>query len=314
MKFIDNTVYAAGTICWRMIDGVLHLLVIHRTLQQDDSFPKGKVDPGESLPAAAVRETWEETGLDVSLGVPLGFVQYSLGNGKTKEVHYWCAKVTEKAAKKSNFVSNDEVESIRWVPVHQVADELTYDLDREVFERFVDVVSSDALNSFSLTLLRHAKALDPLTYHEPDKTRPLATRGRHQAESIVEALAAFGPQKVISSSSIRCLQTIEPFVLAYRFDVKEVDGISQHKFDGDPTEVRALVLKRIDKKKNTIICSHGPVLPVLVSEIMDATETAMTNKISSASHLDTAAFTVVHLRVDDPTSPVIAIETHDPLV
>ena len=65
-----KTIYAAGTIPWRWVpvdDGSSQLMVllIHRTKQRDVTFPKGKLDPGESMPQAAVRETLEETGLAV---------------------------------------------------------------------------------------------------------------------------------------------------------------------------------------------------------------------------------------------------------
>ena len=314
MIYDKNTVYAAGTLCWRRIDGVIHLLVIHRTVQQDDTFPKGKLDPGETLPAAAVRETWEETGLNVTLGAPLGFRRYDLSNGKVKEVHYWCAEVSDKAARRSTFTANDEVESVRWVPLDQVAQTLSYELDRDLLDAFTTLMNEDALETFAVILLRHAKALDASTYHEPDQKRPLATRGRHQAEEIVTALAAFGPSKVISSSSIRCIQTVEPFSVAHSKKIKKKDAISQHRFDDGEPEARDLIAKRLAKGKNAIICSHGPVLPALLRELALATDTDITNAVSLSSRLDTAAFSVYHIRRNEPRSPIVAIETHDPLV
>lgn len=309
-----NTIYAAGTVCWREGEQGLELLVIHRTVQQDLTFPKGKVDPGETLTAAAVRETWEETGLQVNLGVPLGKTRYSLTNGKTKEVHYWCAEVSEEALERSTFVSNDEVESVHWLPVDRVAESLTYDLDREVFFRFLELAADDALQTFAIILLRHATALDASTYLPPDQTRPLATRGRHQAEIIVEPLLAFGPRKLVSSSSIRCRQTIEPLALATGKRVRLRDEISQHRFLGASLDIARVVQKRIDKAKTTVICSHGPVLPELLNEVLLATNAPMTSEMSNAIRLDTAAFMVLHLRVSDPTRGLIAWEAHDPLV
>lgn len=40
-------------------------------------MPKGHVDAGETLEEAAVREVWEETGLEVRVGAPLGVTEYS---------------------------------------------------------------------------------------------------------------------------------------------------------------------------------------------------------------------------------------------
>ena len=71
--------YAAGTVPFRYIideDGnpQLMVLLVHRTKWKDVSFPKGKLDPGETLPQAAARETLEETGIGVTLGVNLGTI------------------------------------------------------------------------------------------------------------------------------------------------------------------------------------------------------------------------------------------------
>ena len=61
-------VLAAGAVVFRPGKRVL---LVHRPRYDDWSFPKGKLDPGEHVTAAAVREVAEETGLHVRLGVPL---------------------------------------------------------------------------------------------------------------------------------------------------------------------------------------------------------------------------------------------------
>lgn len=309
-----STVFAAGTICWREIKGIIHLLVIHRTVQRDHTFPKGKLDPGESLPECAVRETWEETGLSVTLGAPLGLTTYSLSGGRTKEVHYWAAEVSNDVAKASTFSPNDEVESIRWIPLHKVAGELTYDLDREMLARFEHLVENGGHSTFALILLRHAKALDPATYREPDQTRPLADRGRHQAEQIVGTLSSWGQAKVISSSSLRCIQTVEPFALSAKRKINTTDVLSQHVFAGPSQDITELIDRRLHKKKNTILCSHGPVLPVLLEEIFASTNTQLDSANSRAADLDTAAFTVIHVKTSGGKSAIAAIETHRSLM
>ena len=52
----DTAVYAAGGVIWRMVDGKLMVLVIHRTAYADVTLPKGKVDPGETL--AETTSSW----------------------------------------------------------------------------------------------------------------------------------------------------------------------------------------------------------------------------------------------------------------
>ena len=75
-------IYAAGALCWRVVDDKIVMLVVHRTKYGDVTIPKGKVDPGETLPQTAVREILEETGLAVTLGVPLGISAYPLSSGR----------------------------------------------------------------------------------------------------------------------------------------------------------------------------------------------------------------------------------------
>ena len=89
-------VVAAGAVVWRERDGEPLVLLIHRDHHQDVSLPKGKVDPGESVPTTAVREINEETGYRVHLGAPLGTAEYVLPSGRDKVVHYWSARVGSK--------------------------------------------------------------------------------------------------------------------------------------------------------------------------------------------------------------------------
>ena len=73
--------------------GPLQVALVHRPRYDDWSWPKGKVDPGETILAAATREVAEETGHDVVLGIPLPGLEYPLSDGRRKRVHYWAAQV-----------------------------------------------------------------------------------------------------------------------------------------------------------------------------------------------------------------------------
>ena len=56
------------------------------------TFPKGRIDPGESPEEAALRETLEETGWDVELTHLLGLYHYPAPNGVTYIRHCFAAK------------------------------------------------------------------------------------------------------------------------------------------------------------------------------------------------------------------------------
>ncbi|HEY5515323.1 MAG TPA: NUDIX hydrolase, partial [Pengzhenrongella sp.] len=132
----ERPIEAAGALVWRMREEILEVLLVHRPRYQDWSWPKGKVDPGESLPAAAVREIGEETGLDVVLGIPLPRLRYLLSDGRTKRVHYWAARVagahdTPALLARTPIVEAtlDEIDDIAWMSVEKAEQSLTRPAD-----------------------------------------------------------------------------------------------------------------------------------------------------------------------------------------
>ncbi|WP_052711214.1 NUDIX hydrolase [Pseudofrankia sp. DC12] len=133
-------VRAAGGVVWRPAPGGgVEIVLVHRPRYDDWSLPKGKVEPGETWLAAAVREIDEETGFAVAVGALLGDVTYPVGRhgpaaatSATKVVRYWALRATGGA-----FTPNHEVDDLRWLPPGQALGLLSYDLDRDVVGRFV---------------------------------------------------------------------------------------------------------------------------------------------------------------------------------
>ena len=117
-------VEAAGALVWRVRLGRLQVALVHRPRYDDWSWPKGKVDPGETILAAATREVAEETGHDVVLGIPLPGLEYALSDGRRKRVHYWAAQVAgrpDAAALRARPpvppASPKEIDQLRWFDV-----------------------------------------------------------------------------------------------------------------------------------------------------------------------------------------------------
>jgi 8-oxo-dGTP pyrophosphatase MutT (NUDIX family) len=171
---MKKPVLAAGTVCFRRVtrdnQSRIMVLLVHRTRQRDVSFPKGKIDPGESMPEAAARETLEETGLKVALGVNLGLIHYLLPTGNTKTVQYWAAEVTDSAVHASTFKPNGEISALEWVDIAEVSGRLSYEADRELFDVFMRLAERDAIETFAVILLRHAKA-EPRSDVQPQARR-----------------------------------------------------------------------------------------------------------------------------------------------
>ncbi|CAH0152529.1 NUDIX hydrolase [Microbacterium foliorum] len=313
-KWTDKAVYAAGAVVWRLIDGKLRILLIHRTKYRDITLPKGKVDPGEMLAETAVREVHEETGIRVSLGVPVGVSRYHLPSKKQKVVHYWAAEATADAIRASTFVPNREIAALEWVSIKKARARLSYPVDLEILDFFANLVDDGVLRTFPVIALRHAKALSRSDWDGADAARPLTERGQHQASSIVGPLRAFGVRKIITSDAVRCVQTVTPLAAALDRKKVKTEAISQDAWEEGRDDLRSVVGRRVRSGKPAVLCSHGPVLPGILTELALATGTIRGSYVSSAAALEPAAFSVVHLSATNPGSGIIAIETHIPKV
>ena len=117
-------VRAAGGLIVR--DG--RVLLVHRPQHGDWSFPKGKLEDGESWEQAALREVEEETGLRCVLGDEVGWTHYDVED-EPKEVRYFRMSSVGEARAQS------EVDEVRWVPFEKARALLTHERDRQLLNR-----------------------------------------------------------------------------------------------------------------------------------------------------------------------------------
>lgn len=307
----DDRVLAAGTVLWRVRCEKLQVLLVHREKRSDVSLPKGKVDPGETLPQTAVRETYEETGLDIVLGAGLGTTSYTDHNGRPKTVHYWSAHVDDHAHKHSVFEPNTEISAVEWLTLKKAKAAVTYGRDREVLERFGTLADRGHHETFALICLRHGKAAPHGDWDGPDSTRPLTHVGLEQAVSAASTAAAFGPARLFSSTATRCQQTIAPLAELTELPVTLKKGVSQDAyFDGGGT-VASFVSKRLAAGVSAAVCSHGPVLPDILAEIAHQSGAEVTRELQRAAMLSTGDLTVAHI-ARAGKNRLVAVETHAP--
>jgi 8-oxo-dGTP diphosphatase len=109
--------------------GGLEVLLVHRPKYDDWSFPKGKVDLGESDEECAVREVAEETGLVCVLEHELPSTSYTGPDGRPKQVRYWRMRQVGGA-----LAFQHEVDQAVWVGVDEAAAVLTHPRDAMVVE------------------------------------------------------------------------------------------------------------------------------------------------------------------------------------
>src|SRR3954464_7537533 len=122
----DSTILAAGGLVVRHVAEGEQIVLVHRPKYDDWSFPKGKVDPGEHVLAAAVREVAEETGLHIRLGPPLRPQRYVVGGtARNKVVHYWSGRVVG-GDDVAMYRANDEIDQVSWMDLDKARRRLTY--------------------------------------------------------------------------------------------------------------------------------------------------------------------------------------------
>jgi phosphohistidine phosphatase SixA len=289
-------IFAAGTVLWRPAESGIEIALVHRPKYDDWTLPKGKLDPGETAIVAALRETEEETGFRAVLGRGLGRVTYPVpGTGASgatgnatgasgatgnatgasgatgnatgasgatgnstaerKQVDYWAAR-----CQSGEFVSNDEVDVLRWVSPDAAFGELSYSMDHTVLRRFMELPA----DTRTVLVVRHAKAGSRKAYKGDDRDRPLDDKGLTQASALVPQLSAFGADALFSPDRARCIQTIEPFADLLDLDIALEPSLSEEDYTADPALAHKRIADIIENGKVPVLCSQGGVIPDLL--------------------------------------------------
>ena len=301
-------IYAAGAVCWRESGRDLLVAIIHRGRYQDWTFPKGKVDPGETLAEAAVREVKEETGLKVKLGVPLETVSYPLDKSKTKVVHYWAAKVSDKALSKSKFKPDEEVSEVVWLKASEAFAKLSYQHDRDLLQEVIDLRTNGMLRTKPLIIIRHAHATPRADYVGEDGKRPLLPEGKKQAKELVKLISAYGPKRVFTSPWRRCKDTISPYAKAHRFKIIERGELSEMGNAKGPARTAKVAKGLFKDARSSILCTHRPTLPTITKVLAGYAEPKLASIILEAKALKPGDFIVLHLTDSGKKPRLVAVE------
>ena len=131
----SDLIRAAGGIVIRAVaNGRFEVACIFREARGDWTFPKGKLDQGESWEQGALREVLEETGMRCHVVRFVGTTNYTHRKGRPKIVAYYLMTVRD-----GEFAPNAEVDDLVWLALEQVREHLTWNRDQELFDLVVQL-------------------------------------------------------------------------------------------------------------------------------------------------------------------------------
>ncbi|WP_410813111.1 NUDIX hydrolase [Micromonospora sp. 067-2] len=247
---------AAGGVAWRPSADGVQVCVVHRPRYGDWTLPKGRLEPGEHPLAAAVREVAEESDVRGVPQVRLPSVRYR-SEGQPKLVDYWSML----AVAAGGFQPGTEVDDTRWLAVDDAIRLVSYPHDAEVLAAFAALPPVTS----TIALVRHAHAGKRATWSGPDTGRPLDAEGWAQAHALAGLVALVRPDRLVSASPRRCVQTLDPAAALLDLPI-EICGDLDEPQPGQQHDERVLataarLLELAGAGGQMAVCSQGKVLP-----------------------------------------------------
>ena len=134
---------SAGGVVHRLMDGRLQVALVHRRAPFLWALPKGTPDAGETIEETALRETREETGLEVAIDRSLRSIRYFFVRGSTrfhKTVHFFLMRPMGG----STDAHDAEFDEVRWVDVEEALALLTHATERSVVEEALRLIAAES--------------------------------------------------------------------------------------------------------------------------------------------------------------------------
>jgi 8-oxo-dGTP pyrophosphatase MutT (NUDIX family) len=133
----ERTEISAGGVVYRSVGGEVEVAIAEQrdriSAKTTIRLPKGKIDPGESLEQAAVREVVEETGFQSRVVCPLGSTQYFYndpGGRVSKEVHYFLMEWIDA----EQLELDGEMDRVYWTSIAEAQRTLTFENEQRAMD------------------------------------------------------------------------------------------------------------------------------------------------------------------------------------
>jgi 8-oxo-dGTP pyrophosphatase MutT (NUDIX family) len=125
---------SAGGVVHRSEGDRVEILLVHRRTPVLWALPKGTPDSGESIEETALRETREETGIEVEIESPLGSISYFFVRDRIrfhKSVHFFLMRPVGGSTDQHDH----EFDEVRWFQLEEALEIMSYPTERDMVQR-----------------------------------------------------------------------------------------------------------------------------------------------------------------------------------